>query len=377
MILSKRSIKNLIIIFLLSITIFGIFYKIDDIKTFFKPKDIIKIEEIKSELGNKIKSGSLATDYDIEKVIRDIYKFRLNTINLPVEIDVNSNSPDNMKVNLISKNKAIVLIKKLKRLGVNVILEPFPFINQGELNETKWAPADINTWFYNWKTLVLSDLIKDIAIPYKVYALNIASNLVKIEYAEGYWIDTINYVKASYKGLVTYRTNRWDTLASDIRTIKKYENKLNNDLFSKLDFISVSAYFELTENATNSVSELSNAIFKTEKFNRKQNIYQELKNFYLKTGKQIFLGELGFPKKNGASIEPWNPSPTNIINNVEQANCFEAYRNVFEKEGWIKGISIFFIGDNNENREYYPSSESTNIIMKNWFVKSGRRLPII
>jgi hypothetical protein len=366
--ISKKSIKVYILALLFILISLVIFFRIDDIKHFLKPKDIIKVEEIKTELGDKIKSGSLFTDYDIDKVIIDIYKFRLNTINLPVVIDVDSNSPNNMKINLISKNKAIQLIKKLKRLGVNVILEPYPFINNGEISETAWSPTDINTWFWNWKTVVLSDLIKDIALPYKVYALNIASNFAKIEYAQGYWIDTIAYVRNSYKGLITYRTNRWDTAEWDKGTISKYENKLNNQLFSKLDFISVAAYFELTNKNTNSVSELSKALFATTKNNRKQNVYQEIKNFYIKTGKPIFFGELGFPKRNGASIEPWNPNPTNIINNIEQANCFEAYRNVFEKEEWFKGFSVFFIGDKDENREYYPSTESTDII-KNWFVK--------
>lgn len=365
---SKKINIILIIIFLSTVCIIGLITRRDDIKFFFKPNDIFQAEKIRVELGPKIKSGSLATDYNANKVVDDIYKFRLNTINVPVVIDIDIKVPNEMKLNEDSKNKAVRLIKKLNKLGINVILEPYPYLNGGEVSETEWDPTNINTWFWNWKTNVLSELIKDIATPFNVYALNIASNLVKIEYAGGYWCDTVDYVRKYYKGLVTYRTNWWSTAIWDEKSFQKYTNNLNNLLFSKLDFISVAAYFELTGNPINSVPTLTNAIFSTEKNSRKQNIYQELKNFHKKTDKPIFFGELGFPKKNGASTQPWNPSPTNIFNEQEQANCFQAYRNVFEKEQWIKGISVFFVGDFNENREYYPGKESTDII-RNWFTK--------
>ncbi|KMT22905.1 hypothetical protein CLCY_5c01440 [Clostridium cylindrosporum DSM 605] len=201
---------------------------------------------------------------------------------------------------------------------------------------------------------------------------NVGSNFVIMESEEKAWCDTIDYVRKYYKGLVTYRTNFWYTASWDSKSIAAYENKLNNKLFSKLDFISIAAYFELTNNPTNTVENLTSAIessqISVDGQLRNQNIKQEIKNFHDKWNKPIFFGELGFPKINGASNKPWNPYQNDIVNNQEQANCFEAYRRKFENEPWFLGFSIFAIGKQGDDKRYYPSEESAEVI-RNWYSK--------
>lgn len=326
-------------------------------------------------LQTKIKSGNLSTDYDIEQVLSDIDKFQFNTLNIPVKIEIDNLSSSNMTVDKSSEAKAISLIKQLSGKNINIILEPYPWIADGEKSETDWNPDNINTFFWNWKTNVLKVLIDDIAKPCDVQALNVGSNFVHIEYAEGYWSDTIDYVRTYYKGLVTYRTNKWDTAKWDTKSIEDYKSKLNNKLFSKLDFISIAAYFELTDNPENTVENLVSAIessqISVDGQIRNQNIKQEIKNFYDKYNKPIFFGELGFPKINGASTEPWNTKQNYIVNDAEQAKCFEAYRREFANEPWFLGFSVFAIGKQGDNKDaklYYPSEDSTKVI-KNWYSK--------
>ncbi|MHC6180917.1 glycoside hydrolase family 113 [Clostridium sp. JNZ X4-2] len=322
--------------------------------------------------GKKIKSGNLSTDYDIEQVLSDIDKFQLNTLNIPVKIEIDNLSSSDMRVDRSSEEKAIDLIKQLNGKNINIILEPYPWIAEGGKSETDWNPDNMNTFFSNWKTNVLKTLIDDIAVPYNVDALNIGSNFVNIELEEKNWCDTIDYVRTYYKGLVTYRTNWWYTASWDTKSITDYENKLNNKLFSKLDFISIAAYFELTNNPKNTVENLVSAIESSQiSVNgqiRNQNIKQEIKNFYDKWNKPIFFGELGFPKTDEASFHPWNPDENNTVNNVEQANCFEAYRREFENEPWLLGFSVFAIGKQDDNKQYYPSEEST-LVIRNWYSK--------
>ena len=105
-------------------------------------------------------------------------------------------------------------------------------------------------------------------------------------------------------------------------------------------------------------------------YDRKQNIKKEIKNFYDKWNKPIFFGELGFPKINKASVAPYDPQISEIVNNTEQANCFEAYRIVFENEPWNLGFSIFAIGETSADKKYYPSEEST-AILKKWYLKEN------
>jgi hypothetical protein len=319
----------------------------------------------------KIKSGNLSTDYTIEDALSDINKFGFNTVNVPVVINIEDLSSNTMTVDKESKRKAIELIKDLKGKRINIILEPYPWIANGSKYETDWNPTDINTFFWNWKTNVLKVLINDVAVPYHVDALNIGTGFNHMEYAEGYWCDTVDYVRKDYKGLVTYRSSWWFTADWAKDTIKQYETKLNNKLFSKLDFISIAAYFELTNNDTNSIENLVSTLQSTQTLERKQNVKQEIKNFYDKWNKPIFFGELGFPKTIKASVHPWNPYQSNIVNNVEQANCFEAYRRTFENEPWMLGFSVFAVGEHSDDKRYYPSDESA-VVIKNWYSNSKK-----
>ncbi len=150
-------------------------------------------------------------------------------------------------------------------------------------------PNDKKQFFGNWRNNVIKVLIDNIAVPYHVDALNVASNFLYIENEEDEWCNTIDFARKYYKGLITYRTCWWYTAHWDVKTKEDYEKKLNNKLFSKIDFISVAAYFELIDKDTNRVEELTNAISHVPKYDRKQNIKEELYNFNKKWHKPIFL----------------------------------------------------------------------------------------
>lgn len=129
-----------------------------------------------------------------------------------------------------------------------------------------------------------------------------------------------------------------------------------------MDFVSVAAYFELTGNETNTADNLVRALRQTQIQGRKQHVCEELKNFHTVWGKPVFLGELGFPRMNRASVHPWNPEVSTVENGREQANCFAAYRTVFANEPWMLGFSVFAIGDHSPANKYYPGDESGQVI---------------
>lgn len=345
-----------VVVFIISILGLTIVYKTNT-DSFLKKRPFME---------GKIKSGNLSTDYTIAVTLEDIKKLGLNTVNVPVVININSLKDNDMFIDINSEKRAIKLIKILKKSNINVLLEPYPWISKGSLSETEWKPTDTVAFFWNWKTKVLNGLIKDIAVPYGVDALIISSNMTKLEYAQGYWCDTVDYVRKSYKGLVTYKTNWWYTSTSDKKSIEDYKIKLNNKLFSKLDFISIGAYFELSDKPTNTVENLAHSLTYTQVLNRNENVKQEIKNFNIKWGKPIYLAELGFPKANLAALHPWDPNPSNVVNSLEQANCFEAYRRVFEKENWLLGFSIFAIGEHSADKHYLPGDESIKVINQ-WY----------
>jgi hypothetical protein len=56
--------------------------------------------------GEKIKSGNLSVDYTIEQTLADIDRLGLNTVNVPVQIDIPSLTANTMTINSVSKNKS-------------------------------------------------------------------------------------------------------------------------------------------------------------------------------------------------------------------------------------------------------------------------------
>lgn len=328
---------------------------------------------LNNKFETKIKSGNLATDYTVEEALNDIEKFDLNTVNIPVVINIDSLTSSDMSIYDNSLERAKMLLDELKGRDINIILEAYPWIENGSKYETELNPDNKDAFFRNWKTKVLKPLIDEIAIPYHIDAFNIATSLTKIEFMEDEFCNMIDYVREYYKGLVTYRTSFWITTNWNIESTMEmqkqlkndYEKKLNNKLFSKLDFISIASYFELTDNNINTVDNLVNSINVSQRYNRKQGIKEEISAFNEKWQKPIFFGELGFPRTENAAIEPWNPYGSNVINSEEQGKCFEAYKIAYNDDTWFLGFSIFAIGNQEPDKMYYPGEEATSII-NNW-----------
>lgn len=342
----------------------GVFYANMNGKVYYSPNKGEPIDEkdpfyIPKTNVPYIKSATVIPYelWNVNMVRANVKRLNLNTINIPIRIEVDNVNSNNMKVNKDDLEHAKVLINKLDYLGVDFILEPFPWIAEGSVIETEWNPENIDTWFYNWKFNVLKPLIDEVGSPNNVEYLTVSNNFVNMEYATGYWTDLFSQVKNDfgYKGKVIYKTNWWTTASWDQNTQNKYNKKLNNSLFgdSNLDIISIAAYFEITNLANPTVDELKSGLRSSTKFNRNQDIYAEIRNFHWKWNKKVMFGELGVPSYDGYSSEPWNPYPTGFGNNYNKAaqyNYFKAYIETFTKhptdnQDWFGGFSIFVIGD--------------------------------
>ena len=314
---------------------------------------------------DKIKSINLSTDYDIGQALRDVKLLKANTVNVPIVINIPNLTSNEITIDEYSKEKAIKLIKILKRKNIKVILEPYPWIKNGSEYETEYNPKDKDKFFADWKN-ILSDLIDNIGNKYEADIIITGSNLTQLEQYEDDWCNIINFAKDKFDGMVTYKTSWWYTASWDQNSIDKYNEKLNNKLFSQVDFISIAAYFELSYKKENTVKELVNYLSSTGIYNRQQDVVNEIYNFHKKYNKEIYFGELGFPRKDYAASHPWDSQVSETYNDKEQARCFKAYRKVFENKSYIKGFSVFALGEKGEDKNFYPSEESIEVI-SNWY----------
>ena len=60
-------------------------------------------------------------------------RLNLNTVNVPIQVDIPNVTSTNMVINQAQKQQAIILIQELLKRNIQVIVEPFPYIQQGNV----------------------------------------------------------------------------------------------------------------------------------------------------------------------------------------------------------------------------------------------------
>lgn len=77
---------------------------------------IVAYKHDKTEVPEKLNSVNLSTDYEINQALQDIKMLNANTVNVPIVIKIPSLESNKMIIDEYSKNKAIQIIKILKKI---------------------------------------------------------------------------------------------------------------------------------------------------------------------------------------------------------------------------------------------------------------------
>jgi hypothetical protein len=274
-------------------------------------------------------------DDDLDLTIQNARRLKTDLMTISIRIDVDFPTSNTMTLNANSRARASKLYALCKNNNIKIVIEPHICIGNGDYPESAYNPANVSTWFADWKSM-LSFLV---GIYPNSDIICVGSNLTILETNSASWVDVFAHVKSISDAQVTYRTDWWTTTVLDSTD---YQAKLNNTMFSdsNLDFISISAYFELNESeATPSKTTLLANLRSTDVASRGQDIYQEVKNFYTTHGKNIFFGEFGIPALDYGAKEPWNYLVSTVSNQTVQKNVFEAYAELFFPEDWFMGYA--------------------------------------
>lgn len=330
-----------------------------DLETLSDNLSSVKSDVLSRPLGalddTKIKGGNVSAwaDY-FDDISSAVSTLNLNTITPNVRVyspDVSSSEVTVSNEDLTALETTLSRISKLTTKP-KVIAEPYPFINNGAQAETFWNPNDIDKWFTNWEKAVIE--VAKVAERYSTYGLYVGSNLEYMELPKysSKWESLIANVRKVYSGKIIYRTNKWITATWDNDLTQKYQtNKRDNPIWGMVDIISIAAYFEITDTKNPSVDELTAGIRSVPYLDRRQNIFDEIKQIHDKWDKPIMFGELGIPPFDGAASHPYDSVLTEgeAKSDTIQSNWFEAWYKVFASQDWFLGFSIFCIADSSSN----------------------------
>lgn len=324
--------------------------------------------QIETVAPGKIKAGSISPSGGMNpgETDKEAQAMGLNTITVPLLLTVKDNTDDAPTISddnyTIAKNNVEYLTKK----GYKIILQLYPWISNGTVVETAWEPTSMDNFFNNYG-VALNKMAK-LAEDNKCYGMYVATNLVKTEKWDAQWVALIKNIRQSYSGKLFWRTNWWYDASWDSTSVANFVTMMNRKFWGEVDVIAIAAYFEVTAITSPTSQQIQTAITKVDKFNRNQNIEQEIVDLQKLWKKPIFFGELGIPPFADAPSQPWSDvkSGQTVVDYQVQVNWFDAWYQVFSKYDWWLGYSVFTIDDSNS--QYNPYGHPAADVIKKQFM---------
>ncbi len=220
------------------------------------------------------------------------------------------------------------VIEQAHKMGLGVVLIPYLLIDDGE-----WvgdlAPTNVAHWFQNWRAILRR--YAQIAQQTNVEIFLLGWEFVTMQKYHAEWERTIREVRSLYRGRLSYFANWW----WDRQT---YATVFDWKPWGLLDFIGISAFFELTRKNDPTVAELQRAWSADA---HDQNIIEDLKNLSAQYHRCIVFAELGYESKDGTNREPWNFLRVGPPDESEQRDAFHAAFQALSDKPWFDGYLVW------------------------------------
>lgn len=165
------------------------------------------------------------------------------------------------------------------------------------------------------------------------------------------WQKLIARTRAVYSGKVTYSANWYGELDYD-------------QFWGDLDYIGVSAYYDLYHASNNSVAELEKSWD-----NWRSGVLQPIQQKY---NKPIVFTELGYRSIQGAYRDPWDWSKDAAYSETDQANAYAALFDYWNNYPWMKGVqlwrwAIYPAPANSGDKDYVPQNKQAVQVMAQYW----------
>ena len=220
------------------------------------------------------------------------------------------------------------IISQIHQMGMGVILLPPLFVDDGTW-EGAIEPKDIGTWFDRWQGVLLQ--YAELAEEPGAEILLLGSEFFTLRNQTEAWNRLITAVRGRYHGKLGYSVNYWFDRY-------EYQQVLEMGHWMNLDFIGVTAYFELTDKTDPTIEELE-AAWRNDL--NGQDVVADLEALHKKYEKPVVFWEIGYFSKDGTNTYPWNFPQSGSEDQQEQADCWTAFLNVFKDIEWFHGYGIY------------------------------------
>ena len=236
-------------------------------------------------------------------------------------------------------------IKVISDKGYKVFLKPHIWLRDPAPG--KWRSdiypkddTDWETWKENYREFILR--YARVAEAAQVDMFCVGTELTKLSAKKPtFWRQIISEIKEIYSGKLTYAANWY----------KEYEAVT---FWDELDYIGIQAYFPLVKKEEPTVEEVKKGWDK-----HLPKIRGKSKEF----NKQILFTEMGYKSTRDSAIKPWewmeHENNTKVFSLETQANCYQAFFDVFWNENWFSGVHIWQLRGNHRYNSDYDNLDFT------------------
>ncbi|MEL7530185.1 MAG: hypothetical protein AAFN10_02695 [Bacteroidota bacterium] len=219
-------------------------------------------------------------------------------------------------------------IRLARAAGFKVFLKPHLWLNAPR--EGKWRsdiyPADEKVW-EEWQLSYTEFILRYArvaeAAEAEMFCIGTEFSLLSVKKAD-FWRALIKQIRQVYSGKITYAANWYDEFAEIT-------------FWDQLDYIGIQAYFPLVEHNYPTVAQLTQAWDKH---------LPAIKAVSQRYERQILFTEMGYRSTANSAIKPWEwmekqDEPDSLYSPETQANCYQAFFDVFWQKDWFAGVHIW------------------------------------
>jgi hypothetical protein len=244
-------------------------------------------------------------------------------------------------------------IQMAREQQIKIMLKPQIWMSGGWIGELDFGSDGLwLQWEKDYKAYIMTYV--DLAIKHDVEIFCIGTEINRsIEKRPQFWRQLIKEIRSKYKGKLTYSAN-WD----------HYEKV---SLWDDLDYVGISSYFPLSDDAMPTPKVLHQSW---------QKVTKKLNRFSAKHDKPILFTEYGYLAVDGCAGKTWeleDQLDRLPINLEAQANAYDAlWLSMHNQEAWAGGFlwKWYPAGKGHEgypHKDYTPQDKPAEAIIKKWF----------
>ncbi len=256
------------------------------------------------------------------------------------------------------------VLKEARRLGLEIALLPIVLLSSPKDNDWRgnlsppdlrgrtrgdanYGAPDWKAWFRGYRA-VISHYAR-LAEECRASVFCVGSELSSTEGQVKEWQQVVREVRQRFSGELTYSAN-WD----------HYEEV---GIWKELDFIGLSAYYELTTSKSPSLPELTRSWRGV-----RQKILRWRKEAGL-TALPLLFTEIGYPSIDGCASKPWDYTQKTVADLHEQMLCYQAFVGTWNGSPELGG-AIFYEWwgrGGRDDKGYTPRGKPALRVLRDWF----------